>query len=457
MALIRGFVLLVVLGTHLAGCMNTHDGPTSEETIVSLPAFKDPVAVSTDFPGAEPVIAIASDGTLYVEGIGAHEGQNVNKVFRSDDDGATWTDITPPFEGESRSNDGFVAVGNDDTVYAANVFSLTFQVFRSDDRGDTWTKLALPTMPALMHRHWIVPIGESDVHVVIEALPPTFAPWIVGGPTPTDTPGHPNEGLWYLSSQDKGTTWSTPRQIDPQINFAGQGNLVVSADGSQLYVPRYEEDRHAFEQTYEEGHWYLMASEDGGDTWERREMFPLTSELASAVMPLVLDTNGTLYFAWTQEDAGTSRNFYAHSADGGKTWSERRALAPHSGTNGTQAMPWITTRGPGSLGALWYAADTHAPAAVVDVPWFVEYARIEGADSASPQARTLRVTETPVHHGNVCAKGPACEGQEDRSLLDYLWLVNGPDGRDHGVFASTEWDRPSAYAVYVGEKRVDTA
>jgi hypothetical protein len=100
---------------------------------------------------------------------------------------------------------------------------------------------------------------------------------------------------------------------------------------------------------------------------------------------------------------------------------------------------------------LWYAADVHGTAASVNASWFVDAGWLTGADTTAPQLRSARVTPVAVHEGNVCAKGPACQQGEDRRLLDYPWLDLDAEGRAHLVFASTKWDKLSAFAVYAGE------
>lgn len=442
-------VLLLGAALLLAGCTTLApvDGPARLR-------FDAPVAVSQEWPGAEPVLAMAPDGTLYLEGIGraasppATVEGNVNKVWRSTDDGATWQDVTPPGLGQERSNDGFVAVAGDGTVYAANVFSLTFQVYRSDDQGETWQRLDVPNLPALMHRHWIVPVGDT-VHVTLEALPPSFATFLGGVPPPLAQTGNPNEGMWYLRSEDRGDTWTAPVQIDPVVNFAGQSAMVASADGQRLYVGRYEEPgRDPVEYTYDAGHFYLLASEDGGATWERREMFDLAGETSTAVPGLALAEDGRLSFVFTQPVGNASRLHLAGSADEGATWSTPREVPLPPGTH---AMPWAVARGNGTLGVMWYAADEPGPARALDEPWFVDFAWVTDAAGEAPQVRAARVTPEPVHQGNICAKGPACRQGEDRRLLDYPWAVLGPDGRARLAFASTAWERPSAFAVYARE------
>src|SRR5438093_598399 len=99
---------LVLLALLLAGCAAS-PAPIAPGDL--LPHVLPPVAVSKDAPGAEPVVALAPDGTLYVEGVGridrppSQVGQNVNKVWRSTDNGSTWQDVTPPLQGQERSND----------------------------------------------------------------------------------------------------------------------------------------------------------------------------------------------------------------------------------------------------------------------------------------------------------------------------------------------------------------
>jgi len=444
-------ILIAIL---LAGCADlANDLVGANDGLV----FEIPVAVSTTEPGAEPVIAIGPDGTIYVEGVGSNGQQNLNKVFRSDD-GRSWTDITPAAFGEERSNDGYVAVSDDGTLYAANVFSLTFQVYRSEDRGDTWTRLNMPPEPPLMHRHWILPRGDV-VHVAVEALPPSFVPYLVRGPTvPTDATDS-RAGMWYTRSEDGGDSWTTPIQIDPIVNFAGQSNMVMSDDGERLYVARYQEDAAPPEYTYDDGHWYMLASEDSGATWERREMFDLTSEMSTAVPGLALDAEGALWMAWTQEVAGSAAQrgadapagassasivHLASSRDGGAWTEPTRPI----GVNGTHAMAWAAAAPDGRLGIMWYQADTSGTASQVDSPWFVHYAELRNGTVLD----SIRVTPTAVHEGNICAKGPACGEGEDRTLLDYPWMDFDADGAAWLVYPSTMWDRPSAFAVVAKQR-----
>ncbi len=436
----------IALAALLAGCASLPTGTqTAPQGADAAARFAPAVAVSKDAPGAEPVIASLPDGTLFVEGVGSDGTQNVNKVFRSADHGKTWTDVTPAALGEARSNDGFLATGNGGTVYASNVFSLTLQMYASTDKGDTWTPLPVPHVPAIMHRHWLLPVGASTLHLAMEALPPWYLPYVAGQKPPQGFPTSPNEGMWYTRSDDKGMTWTVPVQIDPNVNFAGQGNMVASADGKFLAVLRYEEKQSPRDApTYEKGHWYLILSEDGGSTWQRREAFDLTSELAAALPTTALDAQGNLYAAWSQETNGTSQLHLAVSRDHGKTWT-LSTLA--TGLSGAQAMPWMAARGNGTLGLMWYQASLPGRASKINASWDGVYADLTVPAEGAPQVGAPLVVAPALHSGNVCAKGPACGAGEDRRLLDYPWITFGPKGEADLVFASTAWQHPSAFSV----------
>ncbi len=441
--------LVLVLALLLSGCLAGPDDGEGEDDASAPALFEEPVTVSDRWPGGEPVVAVAPDGTLYYEGIGAaqtDEGtRNMNFVWRSTDDGGNWTQITPPAVMRESTNDGFVAVGPDGSVFAANVFGLTYHVFRSTDQGENWEPLNVPRLPALMHRHWISAHPDGLVHMTVEALDPGAVPVLIGGPTFEDLPASPNRGFYHMVSEDNGDTWSVPQRIDESINYAGQSTMAVSADGQEIYVMRYRESgREPLDYTYEDGEYFLLASGDAGQTWQTLDAFPLVGTMGSALTSLVLDAGGRLSFIRSEAINGTNRVLIDMSMDGGSSWDR---LVPELGS-GSQAMPIGASAAPDTLGVLWYEADSGGLTGEIDATWHMRYARMDGLGNDSLAVTTADVSE-PVHEGDICVAGPACTEREgDRRLLDYPWVAFGSDGRPHIAFASTLWDRPSAYPLY---------
>lgn len=445
---------LMVVAALLAGCLGALDqdsdaAPEGPETGAQAPSVAALANVSSEKPGAEPVVDVASDGTIYVQGLGFHPDEGPagavrtsffrSSVFRSTDGGASWEDVSPPDTGRWDTGDGFVAVGPDDTVYAANAYgrsafqevagqpvsaspSKTFQLSRSGDGGDTWERLTPPQPPNRIHRMWIVPSEDGTLHVTLASL----------GASPDTRP------LWYLRSDDGGETWTQPVLVHPQRSFGS--DLVLGPDGTlsiAIWTPA------------ETPAWTLMRSSDRGASWEAVPAEGLTNEgaFASSWQSLTVDPDRTLYLAWVEEREGRTQLIYAVSSDGGEHWSTPVPIAP---SKSDQMLGWIEARGAGELVAVWYAAGDAAPGE--STPWHGAFARIAGADTDDPSIQRLELARWPVHQGPICQAG-TCAGQggentTGRELLDFTWVTVGPSGRAHAALASTQWDRPGAFPVH---------
>lgn len=395
-----------------------------------LPGFAAPVTVDGEAAGAEPVVDVASDATIFLQGIGFWYQQGLlrltNKVWRSTDDGASWTDVTPPATGEEASADGFVHVAPDDGVYVANAAGGKISVWRSTDLGDSWIPLPVPQAPNPVHRMWMASTNGS-LHLVMAGL----------------VYEEPVTGLYHTSSDDGGRTWTTPRNIDPQYTL---GSQLVAHDGA-LYLASFRN----------ESRWVLVSSPDGGDTWEETPMWDLRTTLESSWESLTVDANGTLYFTWAEMRNGTARVLYRSSPDGGDTWSRERPVAGPA--DGTQTMPWADAHAPGVLDLVWYAAEEPGKPGEVEGAWYGHVARIADADTSSPHVNVTRLTPDPVHEGSLCNEGPAC--RDGRDLADYPWITHGPDDAIHvGLASSQEKPAPppveapvadSGVPLYVGQ------
>lgn len=444
-----------------AGCLGSNgpddpDEPAGEGTDVAdeIPRFAETTNVSTDHAGAEPIVDVGPDGTVYLQGLGQTSDEaaapftpaggaavapaSENNVWRSTDGGQTWTRITPPDTGGNYTGDGLVHAADDGTVYAANAYGpdpgvlvtpvgTTFQsgpstlhVFRSSDQGDTWTRLPVPEFPHSIHRMWMQTDG-STVHMTVAANSP-------------DSNARP---LWYIRSDDRGDTWSDPTIVHPERSIGS--DLALGPDGTLYIVVWTPEGETDFQ---------LARSTDGGEAFERLAMVDGAPRegFASSWQSLEAGPNGTLTFVWSQADEGTAQVRYTVSTDQGDSWTEPRKVSPSSGD---QLLPWVAASGPGQTDVLWIEANRTDGS---NASWLPHTARLTGLGGQAPTVHTQQIGERPLHVGEVCVAA-YCSGENGTSrMLDFTWIAHGPEGGLHAAFSSTQWDQAGAFPVYASAK-----
>lgn len=398
-------------------------GCSSEETRSTGPAFSAPVFVDPEKGGAEPVLAIAPDGTLYINGIHreAPDGPAESVLWRSTDRGATWVEVTPePAPAWQRTQDAHVAVAADGALYYANAHAVGISadspflvnVYRSDDAGRTWTGLPVVLPADRLHRMWLVTERSRTVHLAVEEVPPEV-------------------GLWYTRSDDRGTTWRDAILVDGAVGFGS--NLAHDSLSGTLYVARLDRA---------EG-WYLRVSTDGGETWAKRPMFRNAYPEGSSWRALAVDGGGAVHFATAEGVGGRAQVLLASSLDGGRTWIGPRTVAPSSGP---QMLPWLAAGEPGRVALAWYERESAGPP--TEGMWRLQVALVDDAGTDRAWVRVSRVLNEAVHDGPICASGPGCAPGE-RRLLDFAGVAWGPDDTVHVAYATTtDWERAFGRAAY---------
>ena len=189
----------------------------------------------------------ASDGTLYASGGNAWYGPT---VFRSDDDGATWTQssagLTYGDDEEKITTIWNVTPSADGQTLYAGVEPAG--LFRSKDRGQTWTHVnGLRDHPS--RPEWVPGAGGLILHSI--ALDPTNADHMWVGIS----------SVGAFETTDGGTTWETR-------------NKGVRADFYPGPPPEFGQCVHKLlpdptnpERLIQQNHCGVYRTDDGGASW----------------------------------------------------------------------------------------------------------------------------------------------------------------------------------------------
>jgi len=255
----------------------------------------------------------SSDGTLYAGGGSPWYGAT---VFRSDDDGATW----------SQSSAGLTYGDGDDTPKVTTVWNLTPSadgktvyagvepagLFRSDDRGETWSHVAglreHPSTP-----EWQPGNGGLILHSI--ALDPTNADHMWVGIS----------SVGAFETTDGGATWET-RNKGVRADFY-PGDPPEFGQCVHKLLPDPKDPSRLIQQN----HCGVYRSDDGGSTWtEITNNLPSDFGFPMAVHPQQPET------LWVIPHSGPEAGRHMidghaavwRSTDRGDTWQQMDAGLP---------------------------------------------------------------------------------------------------------------------------------
>ena len=208
----------------------------------------DSLSIGPIFP-----LTVAPDGAIFA-------GSERNGIFRSSDNGGSWTMVN---KGLTDLNISALAVSSAGPVFAGSVMNGTF---RSTDQGDNWVAI---------HNEFAA-LNISSLAISIQ--------------------DHIFSGTWngaVFRSTDYGNTWSL---VNRGLTASNISALAVAPTGD-LYAG-----------TWANG---LFRSSDDGATWS-----PVNGGfiVESRVRSLIIDQKGIIY-------AGTLENGLFRSTDNGESWS----------------------------------------------------------------------------------------------------------------------------------------
>lgn len=294
-----------------------------------------------------PVIAPSNANVVYEAGVAIY-GNGTTTLRRSDDDGATWHNLTAP--PDNLPVDGMI-IGISPVNASAVILSLTTSLndhpslcpasgalkaqsslsgspgcsvqYLSTDGGQHWSRIHLPIQGALGAPFFAdvlfgrsVSMLQAQGQRLYSAMGKENVDGVAGG----------SDGLRLVRSDDGGSSWQL---IDSALVVSGQNicDYAPTPAGSTLF---------AITQTgqfcYDNGQDIstLWRSDDAGATWTPLSHFPtatghltLVSQGAGAEPLLYLRQPAAVYN--TPHPADSSPSNTAVSADGGKTWKQAPA------------------------------------------------------------------------------------------------------------------------------------
>jgi len=169
---------------------------------------------------------------------------------------------------------------------------------------------------------------------------------------------------------------------------------------------------------------------------------------------MAIDRSGNLYVTWAQSPVDSSGNvdgpttiYMATSTDAGATWTKPINVSSHVPGLQTNVFPWLAAGDAGRVDLVWYGTPTLGTcpgacgAGFIDGTWNVYMAQTlnavtsKGAANAAPSFTTAKVSEYPVHTGQICEFGIACTTGGDRGLLDFIQVQADPSGAADIVYA----------------------
>jgi BNR repeat-like domain len=205
------------------------------------------------------------------------------------------------------SGDGVHVVWQDDT---SGIPEICYK--RSLNGGTAWSALKMLTWNSGASENPSIAADSSDgIHVVWQ----------------DDTPG--SVEIYYMKSEDRGTTWSAPRRLTWSSGSAEHPAIAVdSANGIHVV---WQDDRPGNTEIYYKG------STDGGASWSAAKRLTWTSGISERPA-LAAGSSSSVHLVWYDDTPGNQEIYYKRSTDGGTTWNAAKRLTWTSGDCWTPAI-----------------------------------------------------------------------------------------------------------------------
>ncbi|MCI5601062.1 MAG: 1,4-beta-glucanase [Hallerella porci] len=257
-------------------------------TDINSPVIRHSPTVGT----TESMGYAAQTGTLVRTGVvtvyGQYESINYNKMYRSDDFGATWDLIGTP-----KGAKGLVVLSSDGKVILHRP-EQSAQVYRSDDNGKTWT--TIETGEQTQYARIVADPVDADVFYVMNSMGRLYVSTDAGKTFTEAANRLQNEsaGVYYNGS---GLIRTVPKR---------EGHLWVPMDQAQVWLAKgYSENGLAY-------------TEDGGASWNKCE--GVSTAIAVGLGKAKEGEDYEAIYIWGIAGGADNPLGIYRSTDKGKTW-----------------------------------------------------------------------------------------------------------------------------------------
>jgi hypothetical protein len=286
--------------------------------------------------GADPQVAFTPQGTaLFVTLAMVKDDEGRTRggmyAYRSEDGGMNWSNAIDlhyswdhPQIIVDHTTGRFAGRAYIGVLYGYPVYRVG--VFRSDDDGRSWTG---PVEAA--NGGGVLGINVVNPGVFSDGM--LFLPYVDFEFLPERRSGEEYEsGVWFVTSADGGLTFSQPKKITSvhgrrsRQQFGGFPQLVVDSRFNRIHVAWAD-------QRAERSRIRVQTSADRGQTWsDARLLDPRVPGDAHQYQPaLAVNDSGVVAVTWFDTrgsaDGRSYRQFMTASLDGGKTWLDATAVS----------------------------------------------------------------------------------------------------------------------------------
>ncbi|HWG90563.1 MAG TPA: sialidase family protein, partial [Candidatus Thermoplasmatota archaeon] len=400
---------------HAAGV--TNNSTTAPALPAGLPLPVGAVRYS-GWDSFEPTLGVDSKGRVFLSNFDVRI-PDWGLLARSDDQGLTWTDVTPRVGGVTmppQSNDPYVFVDPDtDRIFLSDLQVLQCATLSfSDNGGESWITNPIgcglpPSAPP--HDHQTVFTAKPRLLTTVGY--PKIVYYCINRVVDSTCATSLNGGLSFGPLRP--LVFNGLEPCDGFISGGLHAHGTAAPDGT-VYIGKAHCDVPMIARTLDDGlTWQTFVISD------KVKVAPHSHEVATAA-----DEAGNVYAFWIGEDR---LPYLAVSTDQGATWTEAVMVAPPG--VGTTDYPAIAAGAAGRVAFAYYgtAAAKEYGAMEDGDTWNGYIGVITDALTPGFTVATAPVNDPadPLARG-VCG-ATRCDGPESNGVGDFIDIVIGPDGR----------------------------